>query len=82
MVMLGSHQDFSSPRQSPGREDCATSLPSGCRGIKDTKTPAGGDFAGSKSSLLLITLPLASPHPLRPLMSTGGTRSKTATAVD
>lgn len=70
-------------RLSPVREDPAASLPAGSRGIRDTKLPArGADFAGSKSFLLLITLPPASSHPLHPLMSTEGTRSKTATAVD
>lgn len=78
MVMMGSHQDFSIPPVSNGR---------GPRHLTDTEglgtqTPVlGADFAGSKSFLLLITLPLASPHPLHSLMSTGGTRSETVTAV-
>lgn len=80
MVMMGSHQDFSIP---PIHWERTTQPPclTGTEGL-GTQTPLlGGDFAESKSFLLLITLPLASPNPLHPLMSTGGTRSKTATAV-
>lgn len=59
-----------------------TSLPPGHGRIRDTKPLPGRDLAEFKSFLLLITFPPASSHPLRPLMSTGGTKSKRATAVD